>query len=108
MSSQALFLKNSLRFCLKKKIKTSLDNIDNLGHLIQDFFLIFRIKNLLKAFSNSPFLDLNLIQKVQKDSKKRILGRLSGLKFDSLFNFISTCIEMLTKKIQKSMHFICL
>ena len=90
----------------KKKIKTSLDSIDNLGHLIQDFFLIFRIKkSLLKAFSNSPFLGLNLISKSPKRFEKRILGRLSGLNFDSLFNFISTCIEMLTTKIQKSMHF---
>ena len=64
-----------MRFCFKNKIKTSLDNIDNLGHLIQDFFLIFRIKkSLLKAFSNSPFLDLNLISKSPKRFEKTYFG----------------------------------
>ena len=77
-----------------------------MGHLIQDFFLIFRIKNLLKAFSNSPCLDLNLISKSPKRFEKTyFLGRLSGLKFDSLINFILTCIEMLTTKIQKKHAF---
>jgi hypothetical protein len=74
MCSLAQFLKNSLRFCFKNKIKTSLDSIDNLGHLIQDFFLILRIKNLLKAFSNSPFLDLNLISKSAKRFEKTFFG----------------------------------
>ena len=45
-----------------------------MGHLIQNFFLFFRIKNLLKAFSNSPFLVLNLISKSPKRFEKTYFG----------------------------------